>query len=72
MKSCMYSLTPDQHFAVGQRRDLPGLTLLAGFSGHGFKFAPVLGEIAAQLALTGTTDLPIELFDPHRFDALPL
>src|SRR6266536_1701794 len=60
MKSCMYSLPPDQHFAVGQRRDLPGLTLLAGFSGHGFKFAPVLWEIAAQLALTGTTDLPIE------------
>jgi len=72
MQSCMYTLTPDQHFAVGQRRDLPGLTLLAGFSGHGFKFAPVLGEVAAQLALTGTTDLPIEPFDPHRFDALPL
>src|SRR6266496_3451551 len=64
MQSCMYTLTPDQHFAVGQRRDLPGLTLLAGFSGHGFKFAPVLGEVAAQLALTGTTDLPIESFDP--------
>jgi sarcosine oxidase len=72
MKSCMYTLTPDEHFAVGQRRDLPGLTLLAGFSGHGFKFAPVLGEAAAQLALDGTTDLPIAQFDPHRFDALPL
>jgi sarcosine oxidase len=71
MKSCMYVVTPDRHFAVGQRRDLPGLTLLAGFSGHGFKFAPVLGEIAAQLALNGVTDLPIELFDPHRFDDSP-
>jgi sarcosine oxidase len=70
MKSCMYALTPDEHFAVGQRRDLPGLTLLAGFSGHGYKFAPALGEAAAQLALTGATDLPIEPFDPHRFDAL--
>jgi sarcosine oxidase len=68
----VHALTPDRHFAVGQRRDLPGLTLLAGFSGHGFKFAPVLGEVAAQLALTGTTDLPIEPFDPHRFDAPPL
>jgi sarcosine oxidase len=68
MKACMSTLTPDRHFVVGQRGDLPGLTLLAGFSGHGFKFAPVLGEVAAQLAITGTTDLPIELFDPHRFD----
>jgi sarcosine oxidase len=71
MKACMYTVTPDQQFAVGQRRDLPGLTLLAGFSGHGFKFAPVLGEIAAQLAVNGVTDLPIELFDPHRFDNPP-
>ena len=71
MQSCIYTLTPDEHFAVGRRRDLPGLTLLAGFSGHGFKFAPVLGEAAAELALTGGTDLPIEQFDPHRFDALP-
>jgi sarcosine oxidase len=68
MKACMYTLTPDQHFTVGRRRDLPGLTLLAGFSGHGYKFAPVLGEAAAQLALNGVTDLPIELFAPHRFD----
>ncbi len=66
--SCMYTLTPDQHFVLGPRTDLPGLTLLAGFSGHGFKFAPVVGEIAAQLALTGGCQLPIGLFDPHRFD----
>jgi sarcosine oxidase len=66
--SCMYTLTPDQHFVLGPRADLPGLTLLAGFSGHGFKFAPVVGEIAAQLALTGGCRLPIGLFDPHRFD----
>jgi sarcosine oxidase len=68
MAACMYTLTPDQHFAVGQRRELPGLTLLAGFSGHGYKFAPVLGEAAAQLALNGATVLPVEPFDPHRFD----
>ncbi len=68
MKPCTYALTPDRHFVVGRRRDLPGLTVLAGFSGHGFKFAPVIGEAAAQLALTGRTDLPVELFDPHRFD----
>jgi sarcosine oxidase len=68
LAACMYTLTPDEHFVLGAHRDLPGLTLLAGFSGHGFKFAPVVGEIAAQLALTGTSTLPITLFDPQRFD----
>ncbi len=68
MKACTYTLTPDRHFIVGPRRELPGVTLLAGFSGHGFKLAPVIGEIAAQIALTGRTELPIPLFDPHRFD----
>jgi sarcosine oxidase len=71
MQACMYTVTPDLDFIVGRRRDLPGITLLAGFSGHGFKFAPALGEVAAQLALTGVTDQPIGLFDPHRFDARP-
>jgi sarcosine oxidase len=68
---CTYTLTPDRHFLVGQRRDLPGLTVLAGFSGHGFKLAPAIGEAAAELALTGRTALPIGLFDPHRFDVAP-
>jgi sarcosine oxidase len=71
MAACTYTVSPDRHFLVGRRRDLPGLTLLAGFSGHGFKLAPVVGEIAAQLALTGGAQPPVALFDPHRFDALP-
>jgi sarcosine oxidase len=71
MKPCTYTVTPDRHFLIGQRRDLPGLTLLAGFSGHGFKLAPAIGEIAARLALTGSSPLPISLFDPHRFDRQP-
>jgi sarcosine oxidase len=68
MQACMYTLTPDLDFIVGRRRDLPGVTLLGGFSGHGFKFATLMGEVAAQLALTGATDVPVALFNPHRFD----
>ncbi|MFG2695301.1 N-methyl-L-tryptophan oxidase [Kitasatospora sp. NPDC048407] len=67
MTSCMYSLTPDHHFLLGPRRELPGLTLLGGFSGHGFKFATVIGEIAADFACDGSTRLPVAQFDPHRF-----
>lgn len=42
------------------------MTVACGFSGHGFKFVPVIGEILADLATVGTTDHPIALFDPRR------
>jgi sarcosine oxidase len=45
------------------------VTLAAGFSGHGFKFAAVVGEILAELALYGHTRHPIELFRLSRFAA---
>ncbi len=65
---CMYTMTPDEHFVIGH---LPGsggrVSVAAGFSGHGFKFVPVVGEILADLAVDGGTALPIGLFDPTRF-----
>ncbi|MGH2441883.1 MAG: N-methyl-L-tryptophan oxidase [Chloroflexota bacterium] len=64
---CMYTNTPDAHFLIGQHARLPRITLLGGFSGHGFKFAPLIGDAAADLALLGETRYPIELFDPERF-----
>ncbi|WP_203910400.1 N-methyl-L-tryptophan oxidase [Rhizocola hellebori] len=67
LQSCMYSLTPDQHFLVGSRADLPGLTVLGGFSGHGFKFSTAIGEIAADLATQGKTSWEIAFLDPERF-----
>ncbi len=66
---CMYTNTPDEHFIIGPAPGLPALTLLGGFSGHGYKFMPVVGDIAADLALTGRTDYPIGLFAPDRFAA---
>lgn len=65
---CMYTNTPDEHFVVGPAPGMPGVTVLGGFSGHGFKFAPLLGEVAADLALDGRTDHPIDGFSPLRFD----
>jgi len=64
---CMYTNTPDEHFIIGPTPGLPALTLLGGFSGHGYKFMPVVGDIAADLALNGRTDYPIGLFAPARF-----
>jgi sarcosine oxidase len=44
---CLYTMTPDEHFVIGQHPEHPAVTLAAGHSGHGFKFAPVLGEVLA-------------------------
>ena len=68
-KTCMYTNTPDRHFVIGLHPQHPEVAIAAGFSGHGFKFAPVVGEILADLATSGSTPHPIALFDPARFAA---
>jgi sarcosine oxidase len=65
-KTCMYSNTPDEHFVIARHPGHEAVTVAAGFSGHGFKFVTVVGEILADLATTGTTAHPIGLFDPRR------
>ena len=67
--TCLYTLTPDLHFVIGAHPSHPQVTLAAGFSGHGFKFCSVVGEILAELAMEGRTRLNIGLFDPLRFKA---
>ena len=64
---CMYTMTPDQHFIVDRHPSFPQVVFVAGLSGHGFKFAPVLGEIAADLALEGRTPHPIGFLRVGRF-----
>jgi glycine/D-amino acid oxidase-like deaminating enzyme len=60
-------MTPDGQFLLGRHPRHPQVVVSAGLSGHGFKFAPVLGEILADLALDGTTRHPIGFLDPGRF-----
>lgn len=64
--ACTYTLTPDHHFVVGSHPEHPQVMIACGFSGHGFKFSPVVGEVLADLALDGHTVHPIGLFDPRR------
>ncbi|ASO19776.1 sarcosine oxidase [Actinoalloteichus hoggarensis] len=66
-KTCMYTTTPDEHFVIGPHPRHDRVTLACGFSGHGFKFVPVVGEIVADLVARGTTRHPIAMFDPLRF-----
>ncbi|MFZ9660829.1 MAG: N-methyl-L-tryptophan oxidase [Chitinophagaceae bacterium] len=67
-KTCLYSNTPDEHFVID---NMPGMEenvcYAWGFSGHGFKFVSVVGEILADLAIDGTTSLPIDFLKAGRF-----
>ena len=63
--ACLYTMTPDANFLVDSHPEHPHVVFAAGLSGHGFKFAPVLGRALAELALDGTTDLPIGFLAIH-------
>ena len=63
---CMYTMSRDGHFVVGLHPEFANVAVACGFSGHGFKFAPVMGEALADLALYGRTALPIGFLAPHR------
>ncbi|MFI5608757.1 N-methyl-L-tryptophan oxidase [Amycolatopsis sp. NPDC051903] len=65
--TCLYTNTPDEHFVIAPHPAHPRVVVACGFSGHGFKFVPVVGEILADLVVDGTTAHPIALFDPARF-----
>ncbi|MEY3052196.1 MAG: hypothetical protein RLY31_1981, partial [Bacteroidota bacterium] len=60
ISSCLYTYSPDEDFLIDL---LPGtggqVVVAAGFSGHGFKFAPAVGTILADLATEGRTEAPI-------------
>jgi sarcosine oxidase len=66
-KPCMYTLTPDENFVIDHHPEHANLILCGGFSGHGFKFAPVVGEIGAELALDGGSRHGIEFLSLRRF-----
>lgn len=69
--TCMYTNTPDEHFVIARHPAHERVVVACGFSGHGFKFVPVVGEILADLVVDGTTRHPIALFDPARFAGVP-
>jgi len=66
-KTCLYTMSPDEHFIIGPHPRFPSCTVACGFSGHGFKFAPVVGEILADLSTKGSAKHSIHLFSPRRF-----
>lgn len=67
---CLYTNSPDGHFLVDRHPQQDNVIVACGFSGHGFKFVPVMGEALADLALNGTTSLPIGFLGFSRFASL--
>ena len=64
---CTYTLTPDEHPVVGTHPAHERVVLACGFSGHGFKLTPVLGEVLADLAVEGATAYDLGFLRPDRF-----
>jgi monomeric sarcosine oxidase len=64
--TCLYTMTPDDDFIVDHHPGFKNVVFAAGFSGHGFKFAPVVGEALADLVLEGKTALPIDFLALDR------
>ena len=64
---CMYTNTPDEHFAIGLHPEHRQVSIAAGFSGHGFKFSSVVGEVLAGLAIDRSTPFALEPFALNRF-----
>ncbi|NRF92480.1 N-methyl-L-tryptophan oxidase [Paenibacillus frigoriresistens] len=67
-KTCTYTLTPDENFIIDSHPEYPHIAFAAGFSGHGFKFSSVVGEILCQLITTGRSEHDISLFSMNRFN----
>ena len=64
--ACVYTMTPDESFLLGMSRELPGVAYVSACSGHGFKFAPAIGEAMSELVLDGRTSVDISPFDASR------
>ena len=67
MKTCLFTNSPDEHFILDRHPEHPNVAIAAGFSGHGYKFCSVVGEIMADLALDGRSPFDLSLFGIGRF-----
>ena len=66
---CLYTNTPDHDFVVDVADGMPNVVVISACSGHGFKFASAIGEVAAQLALGESSDVDLSDFRASRFSS---
>jgi sarcosine oxidase len=72
LETCLFTNSPDGHFILDRLEGLPHVALAAGFSGHGFKFCSVIGEIMADLVTEGQSPLDLRMFSAARFERPPV
>jgi sarcosine oxidase len=67
LKTCLFTNSPDRHFILDLHPQHPEVSIAAGFSGHGYKFCSVVGEIMADLAERGESRQDVGFFGLKRF-----
>ena len=67
MQTAFFEHSPDRHFIIGELPDFPGAWVIAGLSGHGFKYASALGELAKDLLLQRKSGYDLSPFRLDRF-----
>ncbi|MFN7021954.1 MAG: N-methyl-L-tryptophan oxidase [Phycisphaerales bacterium] len=67
MAVCVYENSPDGHFIIDRHPGASNVVVACGFSGHGFKFASVVGEVVAEMVLDGGTRWPVGFLGLGRF-----
>ncbi|XP_051521891.1 peroxisomal sarcosine oxidase [Myxocyprinus asiaticus] len=67
VESCMYTVTPDHHFILDCHPTHRNIVIGAGFSGHGFKFGPIVGKVLSQLAMGEVPSQDLSPFRIQRF-----
>jgi sarcosine oxidase len=63
---CLFTNTADEHFVIDRLPGHPEVVVASPCSGHGFKFASVIGEILADLVVTGSSRMDLSLFRYER------
>lgn len=67
LRGCIYTVTPDEHFILDRLPGCPQVVVASPCSGHGFKFASVIGEIMADMATDAPPRFDLSLFALDRF-----
>ncbi|KAM9318077.1 peroxisomal sarcosine oxidase [Pholidichthys leucotaenia] len=68
VESCLYTLTPDRNFVLDCHPSYRNIVIGAGFSGHGFKFGPIVGKILCELSLGEVPSYDLSPFRIRRFE----
>ena len=69
LRACLFTNTPDEHFVIDTLPGFPEVVVASPCSGHGYKFASVVGEILADLATSRTPPFDLSPFSVRRFPA---